>query len=331
MAENLWARGGGFAKAEYSVVLDVASWSAGVYMNACSVYDALPVVSSTSSSEHQPAAPLQLQSPQTSFRCWSNIYLCFATPCRLEELRHPLLASLAAALPSIGNGLAAIVSYGEAHVFMLQLQSTVTAAHARATAASQAISEAAADEVRALTSGATSAKNVTSLTSDYRRLCGLAASCISSAGSWLSRHIETLLAWGASGSRDSAGSGSALQSLLDVTGSNWDAALADRPLLLLTSNAAATDQNSSSRTGGVLLQALGSFLPAGAGAGGADGGGAAAAELQALLPPELLQHCLQLDTQGGQLLVQQQELLAQGRWSLACYAAVLKQLLSGGL
>lgn len=243
-----------------------------------------------------------------------------------------MLASLAAALPSIGNGLAAIVSYGEAHVFMLQLQSAVTAAHTRATAASQTISEAAADEVRALTSGATAAKNVTSLTSDYRRLCGLAASCISSAGSWLSRHVETLLALGASGSRDSAGSGSALQSLLDVTGSSWDAALADRPLLLLTSNAAAaTDQDSSSRTGGVLLQALGSFLPGVGGAGSADGGSAAALQLQSLLPPELLQHCLQLDIQGGQLLMHQQELVAQGRWSLACYAAVLKQLLSGGL
>lgn len=256
---------------------------------------------------------------------------------RLEELRHPLLANLAAALPTIGNGLAAVVSYGEAHVFMMQLQSTAAAAHARAAAASQAIQDAAADEVRALTSGSTAAKDATSLTSDYRRLCNLATSCIQSAGSWLGRHVETLQALG--GNSNTLGAGSALQALLAVQESGWDAAAADRPLLLLSSNAAAAPAISSgastsstaSPSSSLLVQALGSFLPSTAVAGGAgsDSDAAAAAELWALLPEELLQHCMQLDAQGVQLLLQQQELVAQGRWSLAAYATVLEQLLSG--
>jgi hypothetical protein len=249
----------------------------------------------------------------------------------LEELRHPLLASLAAALPNIGNGLAAIVSYGEAHLYMQQLQSTASAAHARAAAATEAISQAAADEVRALTSGATAAKNVTSLTSDYRRLCGLAASCIQSSSSWLRRHEETLAALGASGSAAFGAGSSAGQQLLGEP-SSWDVSAADRPLLLLTGNSttasAAGSSGSSGSNEGLLVQAMGSVLPSAAATGAAAGTGAA--DLQALLPPELVQQCLQLDAQGQQLLQQQQELLAQGWWGLAAYAAVLEQLLSGG-
>lgn len=258
--------------------------------------------------------------------------------CRLEELRHPLLANLAAALPTIGNGLAAVVSYGEAHIFMVQLQSTAAAAHARAAAASQAIQDAAADEVRALTSGSTAAKDVTSLTSDYRRLCGLAASCIQSAGSWLGRHVETLQALGSAVNS----SGGGMSALLAVQRADWDAAAADRALLLLSGNAAAmpfmSASTSTSSSGnmhtssGLLVQALRSFLRSSAAAGSTDSSSdAAAAELQALLPHELLQHCMQLDGQGVQLLLQQQELVVQGRWSLAAYAAVLQQLLSGEL
>jgi hypothetical protein len=250
--------------------------------------------------------------------------LCCAVACRLEELRHPLLANLAAALPTIGNGLAAVVSYGEAHVFMLQLQSTAAAAHARAAAASQAIQDATADEVRALTSGATAANSVTSHTSDYRRLCGLATSCIQSAGSWLGRHVETLQALGADGA---SFGGSSLLRALTVQQADWDAAAADRPLLLLAGNAAAATPLSSGSAGpssGLLVQTFRSFLPhAGLEVG------AGAAELQALLPAELLEHCMQLDAQGVQLLVQQQELVSQGRHSLAAYAAVVEQLLSG--
>jgi hypothetical protein len=263
--------------------------------------------------------------------------VCCVLLCRLEELRHPMLGNLAAALPTIGNGLAAVVGYGEAHIFMVQLQSTAAAAHARAAAASQAIQDAAADEVRALTSGSTAAKDVASLTSDYRRLCGLAASCIQSAGSWLGRHVETLQALG--GAVNSSGSGGS--ALLAVQQADWDAATADRALLLASGNAAVTPFMSVSSSGGVsgnvhtssglLVQALRSFLPSSAAAaGGTDSSSdAAAAELQALLPHELMQHCMQLDGQGVQLLLQQQELVAQGRWSLAAYAAVLQQLLSG--
>jgi hypothetical protein len=247
--------------------------------------------------------------------------------CRLEELRQPLLSNLAAALPAIGNGLAAIVSYGEAHLFMQQLQSTAAAAHARAAAASLIIADAAADEVRALTSGANASKNAASLSSDYRRLCGLASGCIQSAGSWLGRHEETLQAF-----EGSAGRSSGLGLLLTAPEADWDAAVADRPLLLLAGNTAAAGNAyagvSHGVSSGLLVQALRSFLPASA-AGGSDGSSAAAAELQGLLPEELVQHCMQLDTQGVQLLQQQQELVEQGRWSLAAYAAVLEQVLSG--
>jgi hypothetical protein len=259
--------------------------------------------------------------------------LCCAG-CRLEELRHPLLANLAAALPTIGNGLAAVVSYGEAHLFMVQLQAQAAAAHARAAASSQTIADAAADEVRALTSGANAAKDVTALTADYRRLCGLAASCIQSAGSWLERHVETLHALGAAATAGGGSGGSGLQSLLVASESDWDVAAADRALLLLTGNVAATEGGSDASTAqGLLLQALRSFLPsAGAAPGVLVGAGDAsqpAADLEGLLPVELVQHCMQLDGQGVQLLQQQQELISQGRWSLATYAAVLTQLLSG--
>lgn len=216
---------------------------------------------------------------------------------------------------------------------MQQLASTATAAHARAAAASQAMSDAAADEVRALTSGATGAKNVTSLTSDYRRLCGLATSCISSAGSWLGRHVETLQTLGGVLNSSSSGGGG-LQMLLAVGQADWDAAAADRSLLLLSGNAEASSGSSGGGGGGsgLLVQALAAFLPAAAAVGSSDsggGGGGALDQLQALLPLELLQHCMQLDGQGTLLLQQQQELVAQGRWSLACYAAVVGQLLSG--
>lgn len=212
---------------------------------------------------------------------------------------------------------------------MQQLQSTAAAAHARAAAASQIISDAAADEVRALTSGANASKNAASLSSDYRRLCGLASGCIQSAGSWLGRHEETLQAIAASSGRNSG-----LGLLLTAPEADWDAAAADRPLLLLAGNtAAAGDANagySHGASSGLLVQALRSFLPASAAAAdGMDGSSAGAAELQALLPEELVQHCMQLDSQGVQLLQQQQELVEQGRWSLAAYAAVLEQVLSG--
>lgn len=253
----------------------------------------------------------------------------FTVCCRLEELRQPLLSNLAAALPTIGNGLAAIVSYGEAHLFMLQLQSTAAAAHARAAAASQVISEAAADEVRALTSGANASKNVASFSTDYRRLCGLASGCIQSAGSWLGRHVETLQAF-----EPGAGRSSGVQLLLAARQQDWDGMAADRPLLLLAGNAAASTDGgvNGSSSMGLLVQALRPFLPASAAAavGSLNGDStAAAAELQALLPQELVQHCMQLDSQGVQLLQQQQELVVQGRWSLAAYAGVLEQLLSG--
>jgi hypothetical protein len=219
---------------------------------------------------------------------------------------------------------------------MQQLQSTAAAAHACAAAASQIISDAAADEVCALTSGANASKNAASLSSDYRRLCGLASGCIQSAGSWLGRHEETLQAIAASSGRNSG-----LGLLLTAPEADWDAAAADRPLLLLAGNkAAGGDANagySHGASSGLLVQALRSFLPASAAAStatihaadGMDGSSAGAAELQALLPEELVQHCMQLDSQGVQLLQQQQELVEQGRWSLAAYAAVLEQVLSG--
>lgn len=214
---------------------------------------------------------------------------------------------------------------------MMQLQAQAAAAHARATAGSQTITDAAADEVRALTSGANAAKNVTALTADFRRLCGLAASCIQSADSWLERHVETLYALGAGAG--SSSSGSRLQSLLAARESDWDVAAADRPLLLLTGNAAtaaaAGGSSDASGTQGLLLQALRSFLPSSGTAAVGDVASRPAADPQSLLPVELVQHCMQLDGQGVQLLQQQQELIMQGRWSLAAYAAVLTQLLSG--
>ncbi|WIA38029.1 hypothetical protein OEZ86_001400 [Tetradesmus obliquus] len=69
---------------------------------------------------------------------------------RMEELQQPLLAGLAAALPAVGNGLAAVVSYGEAHLYMQQLAAAGDAARSKAAAAAAAAAEAADGEGRLL-------------------------------------------------------------------------------------------------------------------------------------------------------------------------------------
>lgn len=241
---------------------------------------------------------------------------------RLEELRQPLLAQLSVALPIIGDGLAAVVGYGEAHIFMMQLQSNIQAYQTRAAAAATAQAQAAADEVNALTSGANASKAVTSFTSDYRRLCGLASSCITSASSWLGRHVETLTSLAGGSSGISAALIPQLQCLTAST-AEWDAAATDMALLLLEPNTAGAAAGGSTAAasdsiGGMVIECVRPFA-------------AGAAELQALLPHELVQHCLSLDAQGAQLLAQQQQLVAKGRWSLGCYAAVLTRVLSGAL
>ncbi|WIA17720.1 hypothetical protein OEZ85_009237 [Tetradesmus obliquus] len=65
---------------------------------------------------------------------------------RMEELQQPLLAGLAAALPAVGNGLAAVVSYGEAHLYMQQLAAAADTARSKAAAAAAAAAEAADGE-----------------------------------------------------------------------------------------------------------------------------------------------------------------------------------------
>jgi len=83
----------------------------------------------------------------------------------------PSRAGLAAALPIIGNGLAAVVSYGAAHLYMTQLQAAAAAARQRTAAAQAALADAAQNEVTALTSCSTASQKVTSLS-------GIAAGCV---------------------------------------------------------------------------------------------------------------------------------------------------------
>jgi hypothetical protein len=246
--------------------------------------------------------------------------------CRMEELQQPLLAGLATALPTVGNGLAAVVSYGEAHLYMQQLQTAADAARSKAAAAQVALAEAAEGEVAALTAGATAGQAVASLLSDYRRLCSMASSSMGSAGSWLSRHQETLRTLlqqqlqQALGVAGTAGS-SQVQGLLAAP-LGWDAAACDRSLLLLSPNVGdRAVSDSAVHDDGILVRSLGAVLSSGA--------GTSSSSVAQLLPGDVLQQCQQADQQGKLLLQQQSRLMQLGRWAVGAYAAVLQQLLPG--
>jgi len=259
----------------------------------------------------------------------------------MEELRQPLLSGLAAALPIIGNGLAAIVSYGAAHIYMTQLQAAAAAARQRTAAAQAALADATQSEVAALTSGSTASQKVTALSGDYRRLCGLAGGCLNSAGNWLSRHQQTLASLHGSGLLQDA---STDVEVLAAPPSQWSAVSCDRDLLLLDSNASIADSSSSSsgnqqqsgadsaadgNTGGeglqgILNQSLGALLPS-VGAARNNGGGSAAA----LLPAEVVRQCEDVDGQGRLLLSDMASTVMVGRWAVGAYAALLRGLLPG--
>lgn len=257
----------------------------------------------------------------------------------MEELRQPLLSGLAAALPIIGNGLAAIVSYGAAHIYMTQLQAAAAAARQRTAAAQAALADATQSEVAALTSGSTASQKVTALSGDYRRVCGLAAGCLTSAGNWLSRHQQTLASLHGSGLLQDA---STDVEVLAATPSQWTAVSCDRDLLLLDSNASIADSSSSGNqqqsgadsaadgnTGGeglqgILNQSLGALLPS-VGAARSNGGDSAAA----LLPAEVVRQCEDVDGQGRLLLRDMASTVMVGRWAVGAYAALLRGLLPG--
>jgi hypothetical protein len=245
----------------------------------------------------------------------------------MEELQQPLLAGLAAALPKVGNGLAAVVSYGEAHLYMQQLQAAADAARSKAAAAAAALAAASEGEVAALTAGAAAGQKVTVLLTDYRRLCSMASSSMGSAASWLSRHQETLrtllqqqlqLAGGVVGSASTG----QVQGLL-APAQEWDVAACDRSLLLLCPNvedaaAAGSPQHASGvQDGGILARSLAGVL------------GSSSSSIAQLLPQQMLQQCQQADNQGQLLLQQQSRLMHLGRWAVAAYAAVLQHLLPG--
>eukprot|EP00775_Hariotina_reticulata_P008457 gene8457-8641_t len=250
---------------------------------------------------------------------------------RMEELRQPLLSSLAAALPIIGNGLAAVVSYGAAHIYMAQLQAAADAARQGAAAAQAALADATQSEVTALTSGSAASQKVTALSSDYRRLCGLAAGCLNSAGNWLSRHQQTLGVL--------YGSGQLQEAFTDVevltpAESHWDGARCDRDLLLLSSNASISDSSqpsgdvSAAEAEGsvqgprcILTQSLGPLLPC------INAAGSKGSRITDLLPAEVVQQCGDVDSQGQQLLRDMASMVMVGRWSVAAYAALLRGLL----
>jgi hypothetical protein len=235
----------------------------------------------------------------------------------MEELQQPLLTGLAAALPTVGNGLAAVVSYGEAHLYMQQLQAAADAARSKAAAAAAALSEASKGEVSALTAGAAAGQKVTALLTDYRRLCSMANSSMGSAASWLSRHKETLRAL----------LQQQVQGLL-APALEWNVAACDRSLLLLCPNvedaaaAAGSPQHASvAQDGGILARAFAAVLGSSTGS---------TSSIAQLLPPQLLQQCQQADNQGQLLLQQQSRLMQLGHWAVGAYAAVLQHVLPGG-
>lgn len=245
----------------------------------------------------------------------------------MEELQQPLLAGLAAALPAVGNGLAAVVSYGEAHLYMQQLAAAADTARSKAAAAAAAAAEAADGEVSALTAGAAAAQAVGAHLSDYRRLCSMASSSMGAAGSWLARHQETLATLqqqllGAAAAAGAVGS-SQVQGLM-APPLEWDAAACDRSLLLLSPNAGNASSGASvvALDDGILARSLGAVLSSGPGT-------SSSSSVAQLLPADVLQCCQQADGQGRLLLQQQSRLMALGRWAVAAYAAVLQQLLPG--
>eukprot|EP00879_Flechtneria_rotunda_P006639 GHRR01006978.1.p1 GENE.GHRR01006978.1~~GHRR01006978.1.p1 ORF type:complete len:1878 (+),score=874.03 GHRR01006978.1:131-5635(+) len=243
---------------------------------------------------------------------------------RMQEVRQPLLASLAATLPVIGDGLAAIVSYGEAHIYMKQLKDSAAGATALAAAAQAAIAAAADQEVSALAERAEAAQTVASLMSDYRRLCGLAGSVLESARSWLDRHGETLQALTAPHVAAAAAGASPHEAVLaEVLGAGpsvWQLKQCNRQLMLVCPNA--SDADNGNTDAGLLAQALGSLL--------ADvPSSERSSKLADLLPVSVYQQCLQLDSQGQALLSQHQVLIAKGGWALQAYSMLLRQLLPG--
>lgn len=251
------------------------------------------------------------------FLSWRLVFL----HCRIEELRPQLLSGLAAALPTIGNGLAAIVNYGEAHVYMHQLQTQAAAARAKAAAAQAALAEATAGEATALTQGADASRRVTDLTVDHRRLCGLASSCIGSASNWLGRHEQTLQTLRVVPTTAAGFAGPHHSNLREVqclvaVPAEWDPTACDRPLALLGSN---TDSSASS---GILQQALHPLIAVSS---------SSSTDMSMLLPAALHQQCLLVDVQGRQMMQQLARLVHTGRWATTAYAMVLQQLLSGEL
>lgn len=235
-----------------------------------------------------------------------------------------MLLGLAPALPTIGNGLAAVVSYGEAHVYMHLLQSQAAAAQAKAAAAQAALADATEGEATALAQGASASQSLTASTADYRRLCGLATTCISSAANWLSRHEQTLRTLalapvtGTSPSTSLAPGNVADVRCLTASPGEWDATVSGRPLMLLEDTDRGT--SSSSSRGGILSQSLHPLLATSF---------SSSIDLAQLVPAGLLQQCRSVDAQGQQLLQQLGRLVGIGKWAVASYSLVLQQLLPG--
>lgn len=259
--------------------------------------------------------------------CMLNVVYPQRVVCRIEELRAPLLSGLAVALPTVGNGLAALVSYGEAHVYMQQMKSQAAAARSRAAAARTALAEASAGEVKALMDAANARDTMTAVTADYRRLCGLAASCITSAVNWLTRHQQTLQTLlGTPASSPDMDPGLYPGGVQEIQGlvaqpMDWDLATCDRPLMLAGSNDTGSLEGLQGSTG-ILQQAMHPLIAVTA---------SSSLNLAALLPADVYEQCCTVDAQCRQLLQQLARLMRLGRWAVGCYSLVLQQLLPGRL
>jgi hypothetical protein len=268
---------------------------------------------------------------------------------RLAELRAPLLAALRAALPTVGDGLAAVVQYGAAHVYMSDLYKRAAGAAARADAARAALERASAAEMTATAAGASAAAAADALQVDHARLCRLAGGPQATAASWLGRHEHTLLALApssssilahsssssssssssnhhAAASTAAAAAATAIAAPLAAPDSEWDPScgVTHKPLLLLTSFSCSGSTAAAGNTSEEGLLQLG--LAQLGGPGTAQSGCELAA---ALLPAPLRERCVSIDSRGSALLLRLAQLMRRARWALACYSLLLQNLLSG--
>ncbi len=217
---------------------------------------------------------------------------------RVDEVRRPLLLALHTALPPAGDALAALVSYGSAHVFMRAAADRARGAREERARAAAAIEAARAEEDGAGAAAVAAAAESAAAGAEVQRLGGLAGGALADSSSWCERHLKTLKALVEV----------PLPPELTAPSESWRSADAPCPLLLVAPAAGSA--------AGCLAEA-------------ALAGSSTAA--QHALPPVQWQAVAALDAKGAALLAGRDEALTTALTALLQYSLVLRGVLPGAL